>query len=442
MKATIRAVALLQTILTVVMSFLLLGLPAAAAEPPAVEHAKGVYLYNLENEELLLACNENEPVYPASTVKIMTGLVAIEALSARLDERVTITADMLKGVTGNNIALKAGETVTVRDMLYAALCGGYNDACAVLAHLVGGNTPGFVKLMNARAEALGASATYYTNPSGMHHNDMVTTTADTARIALAAAHTPLYMEITSAAKYVMPATNLSGERNIHNRNYLIARNKEIVYYYPAARGLNSGSTNEGGYCLATTAEKNGLTYLCVVMGGEEVEGRITSYTLAKTMLDWAFASYGYVTVLDTDRRVCEVPVTLSEKVDYVTLLPESALTHYLPTDLDLEAELTYAYKVTSASLAAPVEEGQVAGFITVSYGEEELGTVNLITKNAVERSDFLYMLSRIEGFTRSRFFLAAAISAVVLTLIYIIGTAMYRYHRAQHQQHYTRYRKR
>lgn len=224
----------------------------------------------------------------------MTGLVAIDALSGRLDETVTVTAEMLKGVAGNNIALKAGEVVTVKDMLYAALCGGYNDACAVLAHLVGGSMAGFVKLMNERADALGAASTHYTNPSGMHHEDMVTTTADTFRIALEAAHTPLYMEITSAAKYVMPATNLASERNIYNRNALIARNKEIIYYYAAARGLNSGSTTEGGYCLVTTAEQNGLTYLCVVMGGEEIDGKITSYTLAKTLLDWAFASYGYV----------------------------------------------------------------------------------------------------------------------------------------------------
>jgi len=441
MKHITRSIAALLTLLTVAMSALLLAAPAAAAEPPAIEHARGVYLYNLENEQLILAHNETATVYPASTVKIMTGLVAIEALSARLGERVTITAEMLKGVTGNNIALKAGETVTVQDMLYAALCGGYNDACAVLAHLVGGSMAGFVKLMNERAVTLGAASTHYTNPSGMHHADMITTTADTAKIALAAAHTPLYMEITSAAKYVMPATNLSGERNIHNRNYLIARNKEIIYYYAPARGLNSGSTNEGGYCLATTAEQNGLTYLCIIMGGEEVDGRITSYTLAKTLLNWAFESYGYITVLDTDRRVCEVPVTLSEKVDYVTLQPETSLTHYLPTDLDLETALHYDPKITAASLAAPVAEGQVAGFITVSYGDELLGTVNLVTRNAVERSEFLYLLSRIETFTRSRFFIATMVAAVVLTVIYIIGTAIYRYNRAQHRQRYTRYRK-
>ncbi|MBR7184348.1 MAG: D-alanyl-D-alanine carboxypeptidase [Clostridia bacterium] len=419
----------------------MLPVAASAAEPPDTTHAKGVYLYNLENEEVILAQNEHTVIYPASTTKIMTGLVAVEALAGRLDERVTVTAEMLKGVTGNNIALKAGETVTVRDMLYAALCGGYNDACAVLAHLVGGSTVGFVKLMNDRAAALGADSTHYTNPSGMHHADMITTTADTAKIALAATHLPLYMEITSAAKYTMPATNISYERNIYNRNYLIARNKEVIYYYAAARGLNSGSTTEGGYCLATTAEQNGLTYLCIVMGGEEVEGKITSYTIARSLLDWVFDAYGYVTVLDTGRMVCEVPVTLSEKVDYVTLHPETAMQHYLPTDLDLETALTYSYKITSASLTAPVEEGQVAGFITVSYGDELLGTVNLITKNAVERSDFLYLMSRIQAFSRSRFFVATVIAAVVLTVIYIFGTAIYRYRRAQRQQRYPRYRR-
>lgn len=420
-------------------------LPAAAEEddfaPPAIEHVGGVWLYNLEHDALILSHNADAQCYPASMVKIMTGLLAVEALSDRLDERVTVTSAMLKGVAGNNIALKAGEIVTVRDMLYAALCGGYNDACAVLAYLVGGDMSGFVKQMNARAQALGATSTVYKNASGMHDKAMVTTVADTAKVALAAAKLPLYMEITSAAKYVMPATNIAYERTIYNRNYLIGRNKEIVYYYAPARGLNAGSTTQGGYCVATVAEQNGLSYLCVVMGGEEIEGKLTSYTTAKALLNWVFGAYGYVDVLDTARMICEVPVTLSEKVDYVTLLPATGITHYLPLNTDLSTDITYDYRITQAELVAPVEEGQTAGFITVSYGDELLGTVDLVTKNAVDRSEFLYVMSRIKTFTRSRVFIASLIAAVVLTVIYIFGTAMYRYHRQQKQQRYTtRYR--
>ncbi|MBQ8276452.1 MAG: D-alanyl-D-alanine carboxypeptidase [Clostridia bacterium] len=438
MKRSLRAMSALLSLLFVLGTFLCLpaGAEEDASAPPEITHAKGVYLYNLEHEMPLLTYGENEKIYPASTVKIMTGLLAVEALADRMEEKVTITAEMLKNVTGNNIALKAGETVTVKDMLYAALCGSYNDACAVLAHLVGGSQAAFVVMMNDRAAELGAANTRYTNPSGMHHKDMVTTTADTAKIALAAVKLPLYMEITSTAKYIMPATNLSGDRNIYNRNYLISRNKEVIYYYPSARGLNSGSTNEGGYCLATTAEKNGLSYLCIVMGAEEVEGKISSYTLARSLLDWAFSAYGYVTVLSTDRMVCEVPVTLSDKVDYVTLVPETEVVRYLPTSINPETDLTYSYNVTSASLDAPVQEGQVAGFITVSYGDEVLSTVNLVAKNEVERSEFLYVLSRIKNFSHSRFFIAALVAAVVLTLVYIFGTAVYRYRKQQRRMRF------
>ncbi len=423
-------------------------LPAAAEEeadpyaPPAIENVGGVWLYNLEHDELILSHNADAKCYPASMVKIMTGLLAVEALGDRLDERVTVTAAMLKGVTGNNIALKAGETVTVKDMLYAGLCGGYNDACAVLAHLVGGDEKGFVNMMNERAAVLGATSTTYKNAYGMHDDAMVTTVADTAKVALAASRLPLYMEITSAAKYEMPATNTAQSRNIYNRNYLIGRNKEIVYYYAPARGLNAGSTTQGGYCVATVAEQNGLSYLCVVMGGQEVEGKLTSYTTARALLNWVFGAYGYVDVLDTGRVVCEVPVTLSEKVDYVTLLPAAGVTHYLPLGIDLATDIVYDYRVTQAELVAPVEEGQVAGFITVSYGDELLGTVDLVTKNAVERSEFLYLLSRVKEFSRSRVFIASVIAAASLTVVYVFGTAMYRYHRQQKQQRYTtRYRR-
>ncbi|MBR6709850.1 MAG: D-alanyl-D-alanine carboxypeptidase [Clostridia bacterium] len=433
MKRLTRVIAVLMII--VLLAGVLI-MPAQASSLPAVEHAQGVYLYNLEHDMTIFSHRAEEKIYPASTVKIMTGLVAVEALAGRMEEKVTVTAEMLKGVTGNNIALKAGEIVTIGDMLYAGLCGSANDACAVLAHVTAGSLAGFVTMMNEKAAALGAASTHYTNASGMHNKEMVTTTADTARIALAAAELPLYMEITSAAKYVMPATNISAERNIHNRNYLIARNKEVAYYYAAARGMNAGSTNEGGYCVVTTAERNGLTYLCVVMGAEEVDGKLMSYTLARELLNWVFDAYGYVEVLDTDRMVCEVPVTLSDKVDYVTLMPEAGITRYLPTDLNFETDLTYSYKVTSASLAAPVEEGQVAGFITVSRGEELLGTVNLVTKNAVERSEFLYVMEQIKSFTRSRFFIATLIAAVVLTVLYVLLNAVRRYRRQQRQMRF------
>lgn len=419
--------------------FLFAPTPASASEPPDTSNTRNVYVYNFENDFVLYEKDAEDVIYPTSTVKMMTGLVALEHLSDRLDEKVTVTNEMVKNVTGNRISLEAGEVVTVRDLLYATLSAGANDAANVLAYLVAGGVEEFVTLMNKKAIELGALSTHYTNPNGMHDERMVTSALDTAKIAREAYESELFMEITSTAKYVM-AEGTSSQRNIYNRNYLIAKNKEVKYYYPAARGMNSGSTSEGGYSLVTTTKVNGLSYLCVIMGGgyDEESDTIYSYTTAKELLEWASGAYGYINVIDTSKLVYELPVTLSNTVDYVALMPEKTLELYLPSDLDPENDLKYSCKLTAESLEAPVYEGQVVGYLTVSRGDTALGTVNLVTKNGVERNEFLYVLSRIKNFTKSRFFIAALISAIVLSVVYIFGSAIYRARAPKRRRRYRR----
>lgn len=424
---------------TILLIFLTAGavLPSfGVEETPDMSHAKAVYLYNVELGRVMAEKNPKESIYPASTVKIMTGLVAIEELGSRISQNVTVTEEMLKGVSGNNIKLKAGETVNLTDMLYATLCGGANDSAAVLAYASCGSMEAFVSEMNEKAKLLGAIDTNYTNVSGMHDPLMVTTAYDTFLVSKAASENGLFTEITSQSKYVMPATNLSEERNIYNKNYLISRYSETKYYNKYAKGLNSGSTSQGGYCLAACTENDGQTYICVVMGADEYEGNISSYTVANALLDWAYGSYGYVTVLSTDRLVCEIPVTLSEDVDYVTLRPANNLSVFMPLSVDTEKELVYTHKLTSSSLEAPVEEGQVAGFISVEYNGELLGNVDLVTMNRVGRSEFLYTLKHLRDFSHSRVFIVSVISFALLFTVYILGTAMYRGKSGRHRRHY------
>ena len=424
------------TLLCLIMITAVFSLPSfAVAELPDMSGAKSVYLYNVEQKRTMAEKDASLSVYPASTTKIMTGLVALDHLSSRLAENVTVTEEMLKGVSGNNIKLKAGERVTVLDLLYATLLGGANDSAAVLAYIVSGSTEGFVELMNKKAEALGALDTHYTNVSGMHDPAMVTTAYDTFLIAKAASENSIFAQITSESKYQMPGTNISDERNIYNKNYLISRYSETKYYNKYAVGLNSGSTSQGGYCLATCAKNNGQTYICVVLGAEECDGNICSYTIANDLIDWAYSSYGYVEVLSKDKLVCEVAVELSDDVDHVTLRPAESMTVFLPLDTDMEKELTYSHKLTSQSLEAPVEEGQIAGFISVELNGETLGTVDLVTMNKVDRSEFLYGMKRIRDFTTSRPFVITAVTFAVLLVVYVFANAFFRTERNSRRRH-------
>lgn len=397
-----------------------------ALKDPEVTNAAAVCLINVENDRTVYTLNAEETVYPTSTVKIMTGIVAIEALSDRLEESVTVTSAMMAEVSGNNIGLSAGEIVTVDSMIRALLCNGANDAAYVLAHTVAGSTEAFVTLMNTKARELGATHTYYTNPSGMHDDNMYTTASDTALIAKYAYGLPLFMEASSAVRFTMPETNTSAARTLHNRNCLLSLYYDTNYYNPDALGMNAGSTPQGGHCVVTAATDGELSYIAVVLGAETIDGKIYSFIDATNLLTWAFEAFSYVQVLSPDQVVCEIPVTLSTAVDYVTLVSSDTLKVYLPSNVDVEKEIEISYTTNSEELQAPVKEGQVVGSVTAIYHDEVLGTAQLVTITDVSRSDLLFGLYKIEQFTHSRFFVVSVVAAVIFTLIYIFGTAYLR----------------
>ena len=412
---------------------LLLSLPIGAEETdggamPVIDHCIGAYLYNFENDEVLYSVGADERVYPTSTVKLMTGIVAIEELGGDLSRQVTITAEMLSKVAGNNVGLLAGEVVTVEQLLYAMLVNSANDAAMVLAYAACGSVEAFVERMNEKANTLGAYDTYYANPTGMHNDAMVTTVADTAIIAKYAYTLPLFMEIVSTPKYVMEATNLSDYRNIYNRNCLLSKYYNVNYPYPRATGMNAGATTQGGYAICATAEESstGLSYLAIVMGADEVDGAIYSYVNAIKLFEWAFQNYDYIEVLSADRIICELPVRLSSTLDYVTLVPSENIEVYLPTTVDVERDIRYSYNTYADTMDAPIATGEEAGTITVLMGERILGSCTLVTTSSVARSEFLYFLARVRQFSQSRFFIATVVAAVVLSIVYVLLKAHWR----------------
>lgn len=413
-----------------------------SSDPPEIQHAASAYLYNFENDRVLYEYNSSDRVYPASTVKIMTAIVAFEKYSDNLDAEITVKQSMLDEVNGNKIGFQAGEVVTAREMLSCMLVNSANDAAIILAGAVAGSTADFVELMNKKAAEIGAFDTYYTNPTGMHNDAMITTARDTAIISKYAYSVPGLIDMTSTPKYVMPATNLSDYRNIYNRNSMLSNYYNAGYYYTGTLGLNAGATSQGGYSISAVAQdaENGLTYLAVVLGADEEDDGIYSYKNAIALLDWAFSAYGYRTVLSRDKMICELPVNLSSTLDYVTLVPASDITVYLPTSVNLDTEIRYSYNTYEESLDAPVESGQNVGNITVLYGDAILGSCPLITTSSITRSEFLYFLQRVKNFTDSRFFRGTVVGIIVISIAYALITAAIRERKLRHS--YSSYRRR
>ncbi|MBR0326360.1 MAG: D-alanyl-D-alanine carboxypeptidase, partial [Clostridia bacterium] len=408
MKKGIRYTA---AFLCAVLSLLFFVPSVYAADPPEVKGVRSVILYNVENDKIIYSLNAEEKVFPASSVKMMTAIVAYRALADRLEESITITREMLDGVSGYRIGLLAGEQVKIESLFYAMLLRGSNDSANVLAHLVSGSTAAFLEEMNAYAKKIGAENTVYYNTGGMHVEQMVTTAEDTLKVALEFASEEKLVEMSSVTKYVFPPSNKSNQFTVYNRNHLVSRYQETKYYYELARGMNYGSTEEGGSTCCSMASRGGLTYVCVVLGGSEDAATGTDYALstAGELLAYGIEGFGYADVIDTKKPVCEIGVTLSATVDHVMLYPKNGLSVYLPSDIDVDKDITTSMRLSADTLAAPVEKGAVVGYLNVYYGDEQIGSVELITGDEVERNSFLYTLELIKEYSKSRFFRATAI---------------------------------
>lgn len=384
-------------------------------------------VYNLENDLYIYEYNADALLAPASLVKLMTAVCAYGALSERLEETITVEYSMIRDVAGNQVGYYVGETVRIRDLFAGLLVRGANDSAFLLCYAADGGIEPFVERMNAEAQALGMTDTVFKNPSGMPAEGMTTTARDAVKAAHAFYKIEFLTELSGAVKYTMPSTNKSGERLLYNRNALVSQVSEPGYFDTRLTGLNAGSTTDAGYCTASAAENGNLTYIIIVMGGHfETGAKNPAYTLASALCSYALEQFGYVEVISAGKLVCEIPVALSADADYVTLVPAESLTLYLPLSLDPKTDLSYAYRLDRDVLEAPVTEGDVAGVYTVSKNGESLGSVQLVTKNSLPKSDFLAVLDSIDRITRSVFFKAALLSAILLTLLYFVICACVR----------------
>ena len=407
-------------------------LPISASVPaapncPDYSRAQAVIVYNADFNEILLESNADKLLYPASTVKIMTGYLASELLKDRMDETVTVTEEMLSGAAGNRMKLAVGEEIRIRDLFYGAVTGGYNDACKALAVLASGSESAFVSAMNHRASALGMDSTVYKNPTGLHDLSMVTTARDTLTLSLAASTDPLYMAAASAVKHEIPATNTSDSRMFYNRNYLIASAVTTAYHNPYVEGLNAGMTDEGGWCVAAKAFRFDLTWFCVVLGGEESEDgkTIHSYEITNNLLSWAARGYKEQEIIKEGAEYARIPVefasiTSRDDSGYALVAKES-LSRFLPVNTAEEEEgLAYRVLLHTESLIAPFPAGHEAGTLVVTWNGEEVGRVPLITSLAAERNSFTYLLSGLRELPKNRIFLASLIAFLFLTALYIL----------------------
>lgn len=225
--------------------------PLAPGEIPLV--AQGAALIDVQTGAFLYQKNPDEIHYPASTTKILTALLVIEA--GDLDQMVTVDIADTK-VEPSALEIKPGEQFPRRHLLYALLLKSANDVAMCLARDNAGSVAAFGEKMTLRAEQLGATNSHFTNPHGLHDPHHFTTAHDLAKIALAAMQSPTFREIVATPEAWM----LKGEQFVQLRNH-----NKLLWRFPGCTGLKTGFTRAAQQTLVSSAIREGREVISVVL---------------------------------------------------------------------------------------------------------------------------------------------------------------------------------
>ncbi len=356
-------------------------IPVLADASALSVNAKSAILMDMTGGAVLFEQNSHESLPIASVTKVMTLLLVMEAIDSgqlSYDDMVTCST-RASSMGGSQIWLKENETMSVRDLLKAAVIVSANDACAALAEHLCGTIEAFVAKMNARAAELGATDTQFVDCSGLS-DDGYSSAYDIALMSreLMQKH-PSIMEYTT----VWMDSLRGGQSELVNTN-------KLIRFYSGATGLKTGTTAAAGSCLSATAQRDGLSLVAVVLGAPSTQERFGG---ARNMLDFGFASYALYTPKAEDTAYTPVPVLHGTK-ETVTSTPPETVGTLVEKSRQGEAN---ARVEMAENLEAPVEAGQTIGEMIVSLGEEELARYPVTAAEAVERMDFGRALYRLFG---------------------------------------------
>ncbi len=340
--------------------------PCAAAV--LIDEDSGTVLYEKN-------ADERRPV--ASITKVMTLLLTFEALQAgkiALGDIVPVSEHAYH-MGGSQIWLEPGEQLTLQEMLKAICISSANDAAVAVAEFVAGSEPAFVDAMNARAAALGMTATHFANACGLDEEGHLSSARDVAVMSREMLlHHPEVREYCT----VWMDTLRGGKTQLVNTNKLLKS-------YPGITGLKTGTTGKAGVCITASAERDGLRLIAVVLGAASGKER---FEAAKTLLDYGFAHYDSAEVTLPDDAPEELPVQRgtaeTTALDYAA--PERLL---VPKGegSDLQTKI-----LLPDALQAPVQQGSPVGSWQLLRGETVLQELPICAAQDVQALSFGYCL--------------------------------------------------
>jgi D-alanyl-D-alanine carboxypeptidase (penicillin-binding protein 5/6) len=368
----------------VVFCFVIAGAALAATEKsapaPALETtAESAVLMEASSGKVLWSKEPDKELPMASVTKIMTLLLAFEALDQgkiSYDDRVTASENAWK-MGGSQIYLEPGEEMSMKDMLISVAVGSANDASVAVAEHIAGSVEAFVDMMNKRARELGCKHTRFANPTGLPAENHYTSALDMAIILREALKYPEFVKTSSIYRY-----------DIRGGDFVLWNTNKLLKWYRGVDAGKTGWTNEAKYCLASTAKRDGLRLISVVLGTPEPRSHFRETI---KIFNYGFARYEAVNFAQKGEKIKNVKVGKGT-LDKVGVVAGADISVAVPKG---QKEKYRGKVVLPEEITAPVNKGQKVGEFVVLEEDREVQRVPLVAQNTVSRASVFRQMYKV-----------------------------------------------
>ena len=365
LKAT--AIFLLPLLILYALSFSALAddtVPISEVDTTAVTdlalECKSAVLMEASTGKILYEQNADEALPPASVTKVMTLLLVMEAIEQgkiKFDDIVT-TSERAASMGGSQIFLKVGEQMCVEDMVKSVVIASANDAACALAEHIAGSERAFVKAMNKRAQELGMKNTSFENTNGL--DDTASNHLTSARdIAIMSRELIKHEKILQYSSIWMDT--------VRNGLFGLTNTNRLVRFYRGCTGLKTGSTSKAGFCVSATAERDGVSLICVIMGAETGDKR---NAIAASLLDWGFANYGVYTYTPEELNPLRLKGGTTDRIGIEAESFSCVAEKGKASNIEHRLELP-------EFVSAPIKKGDKVGEIVFSCNGQEIGRASI-----------------------------------------------------------------
>lgn len=362
--------------------FLLISIPMVKAEvEDLAPNAKSAIMIEASTGEILFQKNKDEKLAPASMTKMMSMILIMEEIengNLKWDEMIT-TSERASSMGGSQIFLKAGEKMSVEDLLKGVAIASGNDAVVALAERIAGSEEAFVKRMNARGKDLGLKNTNFVNATGLTADNHYSSSYDMSLIAKELVKHEKILEFTGTYEDYL-------RKDTKSPFWLVNTNR-LVRFKEGVDGLKTGFTNEAGYCLTATMKKDGMRLITVVMKEETANKRSADTT---KMLDYGFNVYMIQSILDEKTTIEKRKVELGKDL-MIEIIPKENITILNKKSDELK---NITYKTNIDKIVAPIKKGDKVGTIDILEDNKVISTIDATVKNDIDKASIITIYLR------------------------------------------------